>query len=245
MDNTPFVDAHCHLVEFKYSDIKKLIRNTIIIAVSEDFESSLKTLKITNNNVIPCVGIHPWNIKEDAFIELEKLEKLIADSNISCMGEVGLDKKFVAHTWKVQVKIFNRLVEIAKEYELILNLHAAGAWKDVFERVKAARISKAIFHWYTGPFHLLNEIVNEGYMITVNPSIIMQKKQRELVMKMDLRNVLSESDGPYKYRGLYLTPSLIPKLISYIASLKGLNEEYVRKIIYDNLRRYFDFKVSK
>lgn len=239
MDSVPFVDAHCHLAEFKHSDVKKLTMNTIIVAVSDDLESSFRTLKIANSSVIPCVGIHPWNVKGETFKELRELEKLIANSDVNCMGEVGLDRKFVGHTLKSQVKIFNELLKIAKEYELVLNLHAAGAWKEVFECVKTAKINKAIFHWYTGPLQILNEILNEGYMITVNPSIVIQKRQREIVRNIGLDNILSESDGPYKYRGMYLTPSLIPKLVSYIASLKGLNEFDVKKIIYDNLKKYF------
>jgi len=235
----PFVDAHCHLAEFKEEDVKVFTANTIIVAVSEDLESSLKTLRLSNERILPCIGIHPWNVKERCLDLVAELEKLVAKSNVTCMGEVGLDKKFTRDTWDAQVKVFRALLKIAKEYDLLLNLHAAGAWRDVLEQLLLTRIERAVFHWYTGPLDLLDKILENNYMITLNPSIVIQKKQENVVRKVDLGYVLSESDGPYKYRGLYLSPSVIPKLVSHIARIKEMNEEEVKKIIFNNFKKYF------
>jgi len=63
-----YIDSHCHLYKFNEIEIKRILKNKdiIILSVSEDLESSLKNLILSqlNENVIPAIGIHPWNIEK-------------------------------------------------------------------------------------------------------------------------------------------------------------------------------------
>ena len=235
------IDAHCHLHEFKDSEIRDFIKDTVIAAVSDDLKSSRRTLQLAMENpnrVLAFIGIHPWEIGEAKPQEIEEVIKLAEHEHVAGIGEVGLDKKFVKETFNQQLKIFTAFVKTAKEYDLPMNVHAPDAWRDVLDILRKHDVERAIIHWYTGPLELLEEMEDMGYYITVNPAITIQKKHREVVAEAPLSMILVESDGPYNYRGLNLTPKLIPKTINEIAKLKEITPKRVEAIIESNFKRF-------
>lgn len=55
-----------------------------------------------------------------------------------------------------------------------------------------------------------------------------------MVKQAPLDIILTESDGPYEYRGLRLEPELIPELMREIAVIKGVGFEEVVTAVYNN-----------
>lgn len=245
VDNLKYIDMHCHCYEIPVDDLIKYLSETIIVCVSDDIESSMKTIELSRKySIIPCIGIHPWEINSKSLSEIDKLVKILVEENIKCLGEIGLDKKFREHTFEHQYSFLNNLINIVKEYDLVLNLHSAGAWREVFELVYKNSIDKAYFHWYTGPLELVEEIVNSGYFIGINPAWIIQEKHREIIDIVPLNNILTESDSPYRYRGLTMNPSLIVKTIEYIASRKNTTVSNVLNVINSNFNKLFKTSVQ-
>lgn len=235
-----YVDCHCHLHEFTEIKIQEFLKEFTIVAVSDDEPSSLKTIRLSEmyDNVIPCVGVHPWVIDKVSSDEIERVLKLV--DKVPCIGEVGLDTKFVPETIERQREVFEKFVKLAKEYDLVLNIHAAGTWKEVLEYLIKYDIDRALIHWYTGPINLLKEIEKLGYYISINPAIKIQEKHKKIVQIISINNLLVESDGPYNYRGLELEPILIKEyLIQEIAELKGLNPEIILEKVIENFRKLF------
>lgn len=242
----PRVDAHVHLYEFKPEELESLMNNNIImVTVAEDYESSLKNIELKDtypSNVKACIGLHPWKIKEDA--EIKRQVDLLWDlaREADCIGEVGLDKKFVPSTFHIQQQVFREILDIALKARLPLNIHAAGAWRETFEIVAAGKIEKALFHWYTGPLDILVKIFEKGYMVSVNAAARIQEKSRRIAALIPFHLLLTESDGPYNYRGMNLSPQLIPELTNLLASIRGVSEDYIIENVYNNLGRYLGFK---
>ncbi len=232
-----YVDAHCHLHEFTENRIREF-RDFIIIGVSDDEPSSRKTLELAKkfDNVIPNVGIHPWHVHEVSMEELNNVLKLA--NQAKGIGEVGLDTKFKPETIERQREFFLKFLQIAKEYDLPMNIHGAGTWNEVLELLRKFDIRKALIHWFTGDLKLIDEIVSLGYFISINPAIKIQKKQRQIVEYAPIEIILTESDGPYNYRGLELEPTLIPELINEIAKIKNMNVNDVIEVVRNNLRRF-------
>ncbi|MHC1627681.1 MAG: TatD family hydrolase, partial [Candidatus Nezhaarchaeales archaeon] len=83
-----YFDAHCHLHEFNEEEIKGF-KDYIIVAVSDDLETSIKTIRLAENynNVLPCVGVHPWSIDEAPVRCLDEIEKLITLYEVRGIGE--------------------------------------------------------------------------------------------------------------------------------------------------------------
>jgi TatD DNase family protein len=237
-----YFDAHCHLHEFDEEEVEEF-KEYVIAAVSDDVESSRKTMELAQKreNVIPCFGVHPWAIDETSMSSISEIEALVSSSELCCLGEVGLDKRFVPQTFSKQVKFFEEFVKMAVEYGVPLNVHAAGAWREVYEVLLKRDVEKALLHWYTGPLDLLEELTAKGYFISINPAVEMQKKHKVVAMEVNLRKILIESDGPYKYRGLRLTPKLIPRTLEDLAKARKLRVEELRSIVESNFRAFFGF----
>ncbi len=230
------VDAHCHVHEFNEVELKKYCNSKEfrMIAVSDDLESSLKTLSIcrTCNNMIPSVGIHPWNVGKASEGDLRGVLDLAG--NAKFLGEVGIDKRFVPETYDKQLNFFRTFAEYASSNGLGLNVHAAGAWEDALRVLFKYDVKVAIVHWYTGPTKLIDDIRSVGYYITVNPSIKFQLKLRDVVVNAPLEIILTESDGPYVYRGTRLTPDMVIDTVEEIASIKGIESGEVLNAVLNN-----------
>lgn len=230
-----FVDAHVHCYEIERDALYGVLRNGFaVVCVSSDLESSVKTLGLTfTNGVVPCIGVHPWVVHEEVHNEFFALLDRVVHG-IRCLGEVGLDKKFYPHTYGLQEVFFKKILVYAKEYGLVLNLHAAGAWRDVFEHLLRSDVDKAYFHWYTGPLDLMDEIASVGYYIGLNAAWVIQDKHRLVVDKAPLEWVLTESDSPYTYRGVELKPEMVIDTLKRISITKNLDLDKVTEAIHRN-----------
>ncbi len=239
-----YIDAHCHLYEYDINDIGNIVKDTLVFAVSDDFDSSNKTISISKrfNNIFPGIGIHPWVIDRDiSFREaLGAVEYFREHINrVKMLGEIGLDSYFRKDTLNKQLVVFRELVKMASEYKLLVNAHALGMWQKVLEELYRNDVPVAILHWYSGPTEMIKDIESLGYYITINPSIDFQKKHREVLRRAPLSIILTESDGPYEYRGRKLGPSLIPWLIHTISMVKEVDSNELLSILKENVARIF------
>ena len=210
-----------------------------IICVAEDLESSMKSLSLAEEfpNIIPFIGIHPWNVEEVSRSELENVIQLVEKrDDIRGLGEVGLDGK-IRKTYEKQMEIFKRFCILASEYDLPMNIHARAAWREVLEILRKYDVEYAIIHWFSGPIELLEEIALSEYFITINPAVRIQERHRRVLEEASMEMILTESDGPYNYRGLSLRPDMIKDLVKYIAEVKGASEEVVEESIASNFRK--------
>jgi Mg-dependent DNase len=128
---------------------------------------------------------------------------------------------------------------MAKEYDLVLNIHSPDAWREVYDMVTRVDVDKVIFHWYTGPLDLIGDVTEQGYYISVNAALKIQEKSRRVAEVVPLRFMLTESDGPYEYRGIRLTPLMIRELVPEIAKIKGVDAATVEDSVYFNYTKLF------
>ncbi|MEM4212017.1 MAG: TatD family hydrolase [Nitrososphaerota archaeon] len=233
------IDAHCHFHAYSKEAYKKYEKITII-AVSDDYDSSIKTCMLSKSlsNIVPFVGIHPWNIDNLTSKELDQIRHLIENEKALGIGEVGLDFRFSKASKDLQVKIFDEFCRIAAEKKMPLNIHSYSAWKEALTLVAKHDVKSVLFHWYTGPEELLREINNYGYFISVNPTVTIQPKQRKIIEKASVESILTESDGPYVYRTVQLDSSMIHYTLEIISEIKKISIDELSQIISSNYERY-------
>jgi len=237
-----YVDSHCHLYKFNEIEIKRITKDKdiIILSVSEDLESSLKNIVLSqlNENIIPAIGIHPWNIEKVNENTFKIIEDIIKDNKVKILGEIGLDKKFKPETFEKQKEIFEKFLNLAIEYDLNLNLHTPNASNDVFDLLIKYDIKKAYFHWYSGDEKLLEEIIDKGYFIGINVATIVNEKYKKYIEIANIENIITESDGPYNYKGIILHPDMLEDLYKLISDIKRVSLKELSNIIKNNFAKF-------
>jgi TatD DNase family protein len=225
-------DMHCHLNELEENELEEIFKNNIkVVAVSEDTKSLNKIIELSNiypKNVIPCGGFHPWMIKEGKIDEAKTVLKIVQKNGLKCIGEVGIDKRFLSEdTYKIQEEIFLSYVNLAKELNSMINIHSPNAWSEVLNILKNKEIERAMFHWYTGPLNLINQIISQGYVISLNVALMIQTKHQKIIDETPLSNVVLESDGPYNYHGIRLSPLMLYKFVDFISDIKKVERDNI------------------
>ncbi len=224
---------HVHLYQFSSDEIEKILEGDpalVLVAVSDDADSAIRTLELAEvyDRIVPCVGYHPWNLKEGGNIEESRRSLKIAyKAGVRCIGEVGLDRKFLPEdTWGIQLEIFREWVKAAVELDAMLNIHSPSAWQQALDEARKLGAPRAMFHWYTGSVHLIREIRASGYYIYINPAVKIQKKHQAVVKSAGLNDIVFESDGPYNYRGLNLNPLMVRTVVlDFVSKAKNVNPQ--------------------
>jgi len=231
------VDVHCHAYELS-GDLNRY-KDIIIVGVSDDLESSMQTIRLSNDfeNLIPAIGLHPWSVKSNSVKEAKRIVQLLDKYDVRMLGEVGLDRRFVPKTFNEQLEVFKIFLEASREYGLALNIHSVDAWRQVLDLVMKYNVEVVVFHWYTGPLDVLEDIIAQKYYISINPAVKIQEKHKLIVKETPLDYILTESDAPYNYRGIRLSPDMVNNVIHVISHLKGVDTKTVRETIWRNFER--------
>jgi len=221
------VDSHAHLDELP--DLARSLREArdsgvvAVVAVGCDPESNERALEIAREYegyVFPAAGLHPWDYDEGTAEEgLRYLERRAGE--FVAIGEVGLDYR-IGLDRGLQRRVFARVLEVARRLRKPVIVHARDAWGDAVRAVLESGVEVAVFHWYSGPLELLDEIVEAGHYISATPAATYQERHRRALREAPLDRILLESDCPVVYRGLESRPAHVALAARGVADVKGL-----------------------
>jgi len=242
------VDTHAHLEEIQ--DIDSMIRNAravgvdAIIGVGTNLDSCKRTLELSREHsdlIYPALGVHPQEIGKDfadtlVFIE-EHLHECVA------VGEVGLDYWSKVDK-SLQNEAFSRMLSCAESSGLPLSIHSRGAWKECYEAVFDRQISRAVFHWFSGPVEILKQVLDSGYYVSASPALEYSKAHRAAIEETPLDALIIETDSPVSYHGKKSEPSDVIKTLRFLAELKGLSQEEVASTTTRNAMRIFNLRLA-
>jgi len=245
------IDIHCHANLYLVIDeiIKeaKSVGVEKIISVGMSFISLERILEISNKYemIYAALGIHPEEVNVNKEIEnqLDSAIDLIKKNKdkICAIGEIGLDHHFVKieELYPLQKKIFEKMLSIAQDLELPVNLHTKGAEELVFDLLPSYNIPNVNIHWYSGPEQFLNEGIDRGYYFSITPAISYSPAVKKTVLKVDKDFILLESDGPVKYSGKIGTPAMIKDVLKTISKLKEIDLLELEQQIEKNTKKVF------
>jgi len=244
------VDTHIHLTDDAYLDILDEVieeargRFKSIIISGVDYKTSLDAIRLAERYdfLYASIGLHPQEVKKledlDWIKELAKHEKVIA------IGEIGLDYYWDEQYKDFQKELFIKQIKIANELKLPVVVHSRSAHQDTFDILKMHK-TKGVLHCYSGSVELAREYTKLGYYIGIGGVVTFKnaKTIKEVVSDIDLKYLLTETDGPYltphPYRGKVNRPIYIEYVISEIARLKNKTKIEVEEKIYNNYLELF------
>ena len=238
------IDTHAHIEEINDLDnvIQRAKMNNIIaiIAVGSSIKSNADILSLAskyNEFIYPSIGIHPIEAETDVKTAITQIISNI--DNCVAIGEIGLDYQYDINKTK-QKEIFENMLQISKKLGKPVSLHSRKAWDDVFSLVQTIGISKAVFHWYSGPNEVLKKILDNGYFVSATPAVWHSPKHRNAIEMTPVESILLETDAPVKYGGVPSEPSDVTKVLNMVAKIKNISIDKLADITTNNACKLFD-----
>ncbi|XP_013410770.1 putative deoxyribonuclease TATDN3 isoform X2 [Lingula anatina] len=255
------IDAHCHLAAEEFDeDIDDVITKgkeagiAAAVVVPEHFGEFQKVLDLAERYpdfIAPCLGVHPVqgsnpNERSACLEDLDEANPFIEKHHdkIVGIGEVGLD--FTPWYIKMpqnkedQRNVFIKQIDIAKKYDLPVNVHSRSAGNHAITLLKEQGVSKALLHAFSGRASVAMEGVQAGYYFSF-PPVIVRSEQQKLLARLPLDCMLLETDSPAcgPEKGERNVPANITLSCEYIAQVKKVDKETVMRITTENALKLF------
>jgi TatD DNase family protein len=254
------IDAHIHLSDAEYTGhIDELIADaknagvTALVTNSMDLKTCQSDLALAEKYpdlVYPALGIHPWNINVLKENELEQIIDLIQKqkSTVKAIGEIGLDYKYES-VWEKQMMVFDKMLHLAESLDLPVIIHSRGTTDKIVDMLPSYNLKRVLLHWFSYPMSALTRAMDNGYFITEGPPATYSNGIREVIEKVPLTNLLTETDGPVTYwkspyNGQLTKPSFIRNVVEAVAEIKKTQAENVAEQIAKNFEVFFNIKIG-
>ncbi len=250
------IDTHCH-IDFKDFDddredvikrAKDRLDHVIVSGYSND--SNMEVLQLSKDYkgfIYPTFGFHPVSsqnaTEEDIKTAHENISKYLDD--IVAIGEVGMDYFYVTDKTlrERQQEIFRGFLELANEYKVPIVMHVRDCEKKAVNIIQEYEdIPYFVFHCYGGSLKTAKKIMNmDNCVMSFSTMLCYSKHHQDLIEKIDLDYVLTETDSPY----LAMTkeernePANVVNAVHKIAEIKDMDVEAVDEITTNNARKIF------
>ncbi len=250
------IDTHCHIDFEEFDDdredvikrAKDKLDHVIVSGYSN--ESNMKVLQLSKDYegfIYPTFGFHPVSSQNASEEDLRITHENIRNNldSILAVGEVGMDYYYVTDKAlrERQQEIFKSFLELANEYKVPIVMHVRDCEKKAVNIIEDYdNIPYFVFHCYGGSLKTAKRIMNRGdsYM-SFSTMLCYSKHHQDLIEKIDLDYVLTETDSPY----LAMTkeernePANVVKAVHKIAEIKNMDVSTVDEITTNNARKIF------
>lgn len=232
------IDAHCHIdlynnpVEVAWECEKAGMYVLGMTNLPSHFEMGYPHL-LSFKKVRLALGMHPLHA-ESHKKELPRFTRNL--SKTSYVGEIGLDFSREGYSTKeIQLETFEKILRTLSGMKKIISLHSRRAEKEVLRLLIEHNIPLAIFHWYSGPVGLVDEIIHAGYYFSVNPAMIRSANGQSIIGKIPLERILTESDGPFiDIDNRPIRPKDVKGVLHYISEVRNIPVTEVEQKIEGN-----------
>ncbi|KAB7704686.1 TatD family deoxyribonuclease [Bacillus aerolatus] len=256
MDHS-IIDAHIHLDLYDADEQAFILRDMekhgvqALISVSQHLSSARVNLTLSqkDNRIKPAFGFHP----EQALPEEKELTnlKLFTEKHhaeMAAIGEVGLPyylrKKDSSIPIEPYIEILEQFIQQAVALNKPIVLHAV--YEDapiVCTLLEKHSITKAHFHWFKGDRKTMEQMISNGYGVSITPDVLYEQEIQQLVKQYPLSHMMVETDGPWPFEGPFKKKMTHPKMIHHtiekIASIKKMEAQEVYNILYENTKQFY------
>lgn len=235
------LDAHCHLDRYK-NPVKiatdSAARGVFTIAVTNLPSHFLAGLTHVRNlkRVRLALGLHPLTAANH-----ERERQMFHNSLqlTSFVGEVGLDFSPEGKgTREIQLESFRFVAKSVAAGNKVVSLHSRSAETAVLDILTECNVPLAIFHWYSGPLSILDEIASKGHFFSVNPAMACSENGNRIIARIPPEQLLTETDGPYvKIDRVPARPWDVMHVEMHLSQVWAVRPEEVRKRVWSNFRQ--------
>lgn len=270
LDNSVFVDSHCHLIfekfikhsennkeYYKIDSIinranKSRVKYILAIGTKLDDIQEIQNISIANENVFQTIGIHPLETQQHttkySYNDIYAIitNNLINLSKIVGIGEIGLDYYYSKDNMDTQKKLFEFQLDIARAYNIPVCIHSRDAEKDTIDILKHYSDIRGVIHCFTGSEKFAFNVLDLGFYISISGVITFKKSETlcNTVGKLPIDCLLLETDSPFlaptPYRGKTNEPAFIPYTAKKLAEILQKSEKEITEKTTQNFFKLYN-----
>ncbi len=253
----PIFDTHSHYDDEAFDEdreevLKALTEGGIgkIVDVGAGIPSSKRALDLAlSHDFIYCaLGVHPDEIADLNDETCGWLEREAAgQQKCVAVGEIGLDYHWNVHSHDEQKKWFEWQLELARRIGKPVIIHSRDAARDTADVMKACKAGEigGVVHCYSYSAEMAKEFLEMDFYFGIG-GVLTYKNARKLIETVEyvpLERIILETDCPYlspvPHRGERNTSLNIPFVIAKMAEIKGVSEDEIRRITWENAHRMY------
>ncbi len=251
------IDTHCHLhfdafdadrdaviARAREFDVKYLVN------VGTDPATNEAAWKLSESDpfIFHTAGLHPHHSNEITDEGFTELEKFVEEKDPYAIGEIGLDYFKSEASPEIQKKRFIQMIALALRRELPVIVHSRNAFDDTLAILKSEGKGKlkGVMHCFSYDTESLKKLLDIGFLASFTCNLTFKNAGAllDVAKVVPLDRMMLETDSPYLapqiYRGKRNEPACLTHLAQYLAELRGVDVETLKRHTSDNAVRFFD-----
>jgi TatD DNase family protein len=248
------VDTHCHLDVAEFDpDRDAVVRRArdagvtriVVPAIDAAAWPKLRRVCAGDDGLHAAYGLHPLLLADHRPEHLRELRDWIERERPVAVGECGLDYYVEDLERDAQLRYFQAHLELARELDLPLIVHARRAVEQVIHAIRAVGGLRGVIHSYAGSPEQARQLHQLGFMVGLGGPVTYAraKRLRRVAAQLPLEQLLLETDAPDQpdcdSRGTRNEPARLPRVLVDIAGLRGMAPEALAEATTSNARRLF------
>jgi TatD DNase family protein len=258
-------DTHCHLY---FQDFKDDLQNVLnrawevgvqmIIVPGIDIETSQQAINLaeTDDRIFAAVGVHPNSAVSWDENSLKMLTELTQHPRTAAVGEIGLDYYRNPGTSKLQIRILEMQLQIARDQKKPVILHNRDASDDLYPLMlqwqqgmaagdEKSPASPGVFHSFSDSHPLIDDLIHANFYFGISGPVTFRnnRSMAECVQRLPIERILIETDSPFlspdPFRGKRNEPRNVQMITKKIAEIKSILPEQVASKTYQNAEQLF------
>lgn len=184
-------------------------------------------------------------LSEHEPVHLKQLIEMVARENPVAIGECGLDFYVDGLDPDEQRRYFIAQLELAREVNLPVILHARRALEEVTLAVRRIGGLRGVIHSFSGSIEQARELWKLGFHLGIGGPITYERARRlrEIVATMPAEFLLLETDSPDQplssHRGARNEPAFLVEVLDCVAELRGESTQEIARITTRNAEELF------
>lgn len=249
------VDSHAHIYLEEFDEDRPAV-------VQRAFEAGIDKIFLPNidhtsidrmleseeqfDGCVAMMGLHPCSVDANFEKELYLVEDWLNKRLFCAVGEIGTDLYWDKSFWKEQQEAFKVQVGLARGKDLPVVIHCRDSIDETIQLLKEMGHFNytGVFHCFTGTVQQAKEILDLGFYLGIGGVATFKNGGLNPVLeKIDLKNMLLETDSPYlapaPNRGKRNEPAYISLVAQRIAEIKNVTLEEVARSTSNNAIELF------
>lgn len=249
-------DTHCHLQDERLLPAMDVVLarargagvdKMLCCGVTQADWPAVAQLAAGDEGIVPAYGLHPWYLKSRTAGWQEALAKML-ENRRAAVGEIGLDHAMTERDDVDQESVFLAQWDLSVQLKRPVSMHCRKAWGRLLELLP--RLGRHpvgfVIHSYSGAADVIGPLVSSGAYVSFSGSITRSGNRRghaavkvvpaeRLLIETDAPDIMPVIDG--RVPDTPNEPANIVHVVRCIAGLRGMTEEQVAELTYENAAR--------